>query len=153
MPTLARVRQVVDDRLTDLWLNEITPRQDAFFAARGRYWQGLRTFALTALPNNPQDGSSTVLEVTPLRTVHPTDQAETWDDVGINLGTTIPCALQIDVYDGPLGKGYVGTVWAMWDGDVYSRAQNRGPETWRTDDWRRLTSEEARDMFPPPVDI
>ena len=53
----------------------------------------------------------------------------------------------MDVYDGPQGKGYVGTVWAAFDGSVYSRARNFGPETERTLDWRRLTPEEAAGIF------
>lgn len=146
MPTLARVRDYVDQRLTDLWRDQVIPRQDAYFAAHGKYWQGLRTFSLTELPDNPADGDATVREVAPIRSTHPTDQAETWDDVGIDLGTTIPCALSIDVYGGPFGDGYVGTVWALWDGNVYTRAQNRGPETYRTYDWRRADAEEIESL-------
>lgn len=149
MPTLARVRMVVDDRLQDLWQNQIVPRQDAYFATHGKYWQGLRTFLLTQLPDNPADGTTTVLEVAPVRDSHPTDQPETWEGAGIDLGASIPFALLMDTYGGPQGQGFVGTVWAMWDGNVYTRAQNRGPETWRTFDWRRLDREEVADIgFP-----
>jgi hypothetical protein len=147
MPTLARVRTYVDDRLADLWQNQIIPRQDAYFASHGKYWQGLRTAVLSALPDNTDDGSTTVREATPTTNTHPTDQAETWTDVGIDLGTSIPMALQIDSYGGPFGDGYVGTVWALYDGEVYTRSQNRGPETYRTEPWRRMTAAEVTELL------
>lgn len=147
MPTLARVRMYVDDRLTDLWQNQIVPRQDAYFAARGKYWQGLRTGVLTALPDNTDDGRTDVREVSPLVLTHPTDQAETWTDAGIDLGSSIPMVLSIDTYGGPFGDGYVGTVWAMYDGDVFTRAQNRGAEDYRTYDWRRAGAEEVASLL------
>lgn len=147
MPTLARVRNVVDAELADLWQNQIVPRQDIYFANHGKYWQGLRTGILTAMPDNPDDGTTTVVRIAPLVLTHPTDQIETWVDAGIDLGTSVPMILQIDTYDGPLGKGYVGTVWAMWDGNAFSRSQNRGPETWWTEDWRRLTADEVIDLL------
>lgn len=136
MPTLVQVRNLVDSRLTALWTGQVVPRQAAYAATHGgRYWQGYRTFVITSLPNNPSDANPTVLEVTPVLNTHPTDQPETWIDQGMNLEATIPMALQMDVYDGPLGRGYVGTVWARWNGNTYSRAQQFGPETWRTFAW------------------
>jgi hypothetical protein len=138
MPTLAQVRNFVDARLANLWTNQVVPRQNAFFAAHGRYWQGLVTSDLLDLPNNPDSGDPGVLETVPLVLRHPTDQPETWTDAGINLGATIPMALEIHTYDGPLGKGYVGYVWARWAGELYMRCQNFGPETWRTLAWHRV---------------
>lgn len=136
MPTLTQVRNAVDSRLTTLWTGQIVPRQTAYAANHGgRFFQGLVTFTISSLPNNPSDANPTLLEVTPVLNTHPTDQAETWLDQGINLEATIPMALRMDCYDGPLGKGYVGTVWGRWNGNTYSRAQQFGPETWRTFAW------------------
>jgi hypothetical protein len=132
---LAQVRDAVDARLVTLWTGQVVPRQDAYFAAHGKYWQGYRTFDVTLLPDNPSSGSPTVLEVVPVTDTHPTDQDETWTGAGLVLGATIPMALQMDVYNGPLGHGYVGTVWARWNGNTYTRSQNNGPETWRTKPW------------------
>lgn len=137
MPTLIQVRDAVDARLTNLWQNQIIPRQDVYFAARGRYWQGLLTTNIASLPNNLATGS--VLEVAPNLNAKPTDQAESWSGNSINLEPTIPMALAIDAYHGPLGRGYVGLVWARHLGNTYHRAQNRGPETWRTFDWVLLS--------------
>lgn len=135
MPTLAQVRTAVDARLANLWTNQIQPKQAAFLAARGKYWQGIRTTVLTALPNNlTADG--TTAEVVPDTSVHPTDQAETWADANISLGATIPMALEIHTYDGLGGMGYVGIVYVKVNGTTYVRAQNNGPQTWRTFAWR-----------------
>ena len=138
MPTLAQVRNVVDARLADLWTNQILPKQAVYLAAHGRYWQGIRTTVLTLLPNN-LTADATTAEVTPDTSGHPTDQAETWADANINLGATIPMALEIHAYDGPLGKGFVGMVWARVNGTTYTRAQQSGPETWRTQAWQVAT--------------
>lgn len=140
MPTLVQVRNFVDGRLATLWTGQIVPRQDAYFAANGKYWQGVRTTTLALCPNNPSDASPSVLEVVPTMTVKPTDQAEDWTAAGINLGATVPMAFEIHSYNGPQGKGYVGIVWARWNGNVYTRSQNFGPETWRTEPWAQVVT-------------
>jgi hypothetical protein len=136
MPTLVQVRNAVDARLTALWTGQVVPRQAQYASNHGgRFFQGYLTFVLSALPNNPSNASPTLLEVVPVLDTHPTDQAFTWLDAGLNLEATIPMALQMDVYDGSLGKGYVGTVWGRWNGNLYTRSQNNGPEVWRSQPW------------------
>jgi len=98
---------------------------------------------LVDLLNNPNNADLTILEVVPDTSRHPTDQAASWAAAGIDLGVTIPCALAITIYDGPFGVGYVGIIFAMWAGTVYSRSQNNGPETWRTEPWHIVTLPEA----------
>ena len=46
---------------------------------------------------------------------------------------------RVDVYDGPLGKGYVVVETKVEDGKTFEKATNFGPEEWRTHDWE-LTS-------------
>ncbi len=126
MPTLQLVRAVADARLTVLWTDHIRPRQDAYFAAHGRYWQGLVTSSI------PEDGAEAVADYTS----SPTDQAETWADIfGAAIGMSLPVALAVDVYEGPQGHGFVARVWIRYDGTVYMRAQNHGLESWRTAAW------------------
>lgn len=133
MPTLTQVRDAVDARLATLWTNQIVPKQDAYFTNNGKYWQGILTTNLDVIPNNLATGA--VLEVAPDLTRKPTDQATSWAAAAINLEPTIPMALEIHAYNGPLGHGYVGIVWAKRTGTVYRRCQNNGPETWRTRAW------------------
>jgi hypothetical protein len=141
MPTLAQVRDFVDNRLANFFTNQIVPRENTYFAAHGRYFQGLAVINVdTELPNNPNSGSATVLEVTLNANVKPTDQAESWSDLGFNFGgTTLPMAILIDAYNGPGGHGYVTTVYARWNGNWYSRSHNVGPEDWRTKAWRQVS--------------
>lgn len=138
MPTLAQVRDFVDARLTDLWTNQVVPRQNVYFGNHGRYWQGIITTNLPDLPNNPQNANPVVLEVVPDILRAPTDQPTNWQQAGLNLGATIPMALEIHTYDGPEGMGYVGFVWARWNGNTYMRCQAFGPEKWRTLAWHRV---------------
>ena len=134
MPTLAQLRNAVDARLATLWTNQVLPRQAAYFAAHGRYWQGIVTTDRINLPNT-LTADAAAAEMVPDKTRKPTDQNENWTDAGLPLEATIPMGLCIDVYDGPLGMGYVGVVVAKHNGTIYSRAQNFGPETWRTLPW------------------
>jgi hypothetical protein len=141
MPSLQQVRDFVDNRLANFWTNQVIPKQNAYFAAHSRYWQGVILVGLTALPDNPNNGDATVLEVTPNASARPTDQAESWADLGFNFGAQnrVPMAIQIDTYNGPQGWGYVGTVYARWNGNYYTRSQNVGPETHRTIGWRQIS--------------
>ncbi len=139
MPTLAAVRSAVDARLADLWTNQIVPRQETYASNHGgRYWQGILCIDLANLPDN-LPAAPAVLEAVPDLTRKPADQATSWLASGIALGATIPMAIAIDVYDGPAGTGYVGTVWAKHNGTIYSRAQATGPEAAeRTFAWRAV---------------
>ncbi len=139
MPTLTQVRNAIDTRLATIWNNQVQPRQDAYFVAHGRYWQGLVTTLQINLPNNPSDGNNIILEMVPNLLGHPTDQSETWADNLIVLEATIPMAVEMWAYGGPLGQGYVGIVYGKWNGNVYKRSQNFGPESWRTEGWALIS--------------
>jgi hypothetical protein len=134
VPTLAQTRNAVDARLADLWTNQIVPRQAAYAAAHGgRFWQGIVIADLDALPDNPT-GTGEVAEVVPDLTRRAADHPS-WQAANVNLGATVPMALAIHTYDGPQGRGYVGQVWVRHNGTTYTRAQNSGPEAWRTRPW------------------
>lgn len=138
-------------------MNQIQPKQDAYLLANGRYWQGIVTTDRLLVPNNPNDATDVVLEVLPDIDRKPTDQAESWRTSGINLGTTLPMAIEVHVYNGPQGHGYVGIVYARWDDTIYTRKHNSGPETWRTEPWRidpdltaRIRELPAAELVPQP---
>lgn len=126
MATLAQIRNAVDAKLASLW-GTIQTRQDAYAAAHdGRYWQGLRTATIT-----PVDGVAVLPDVGQNT---PTDQPVAWP--AAILTVPLAMALQIDVYDGPAGQGYVATVQVSVLGQTYERAAQVGPETWRQYGWR-----------------
>ncbi len=55
--------------------------------------------------------------------------------IGIFLLLSIPCQISVDVYDGPLGKGWTVTLRATKAGVLYWRTWNVGAEMWRRTDW------------------
>jgi hypothetical protein len=131
MANLAQLRTRVDAWLADKWPT-VVARQQNFFANRGRYWQGLKTHTIDPAHTNSTEGDSIPDQLN----ANPTDQFENWSTVFPEWdGVAIPCAVQCDVYDGPEGKGWVATIWIRFNGTLYSRSQNVGPESHRTEAW------------------
>ncbi len=78
----------------------------------------------------------------------PTDQKETWADVGIATLADLPdktgldaLSVQIDTYDGPQGKGWQAVFSIELGGTTYQRTYNRGPEAYRDQDWVEVKKE------------
>lgn len=123
---MAQIRTAVDARLTALW-STVTAAQDMYAAGHnGRYWQGLRSASTI-----PSEGNESLPDI---GTRCPTDQ------IGVPWPAAIrnavqPMAVASDVYDSPLGTGYVITVWVRVLGTLYARSQNVGPEQFRTQAW------------------
>lgn len=131
MATLSEVRDTINDWLADRW-SIVTTRQDAYYAAHGVYFQGILTHLVppeyTALLTGAIEPGNL--------DANPTDQIYSWDDFMPELrDVSMPCALRFDVYQGPLGDGYVATVFVAYNGYIYARSHNTGPETWRSVDW------------------
>lgn len=127
MATLNQIRNAVDARLTALW-PAVVAKQDAYAADHGgRFWQGMRSHSV-----NPSEGATALPTI---GTTCPTDQlGEPWPTAVRNLA--IEMAVQCDCYDaGAAGTGYVVTVWVDVLGTTYSRSQNVGPESHRTEAW------------------
>ncbi len=134
MPTLAQVRNRVNNWLSDRW-PLIQARQAAYFRRHGRYFQGLPTHS-----EPPQHSSAGDNDEIPDRlNGRPTDQAESWRDFLDELhDAPLPAAIRSDVYQGWRGFGYVITVQVRFDGDTYERAQHVGPEADRAFNWRQF---------------
>jgi hypothetical protein len=128
--TLAQVRTRVDNRLAAIFPT-VQAKEATYQAGHSRYWQGIATTV-----NLPDNGGDCI----PDASRKPYYQLESWADLfpGLLQGSE-PAAFEIHVYDGPLGQGYVSRVWALYQGTVYTRAQNVGPETWRQYAWRAET--------------
>lgn len=134
MPIPAGLKAKIDGRL-GLMLTHLEARQDAYFTAHGRYFQGIKTH--TVLPKGEIDE-----ETPPDRTRKPTDQAEDWDDAGIILPATMPMALAVDTYDGPRGKGWSARVEVEHQGREFARRVGFGPDAEHyTNDWQDVTDE------------
>lgn len=130
MATVAQIKAAAEQFKQDHGAKFLN-RQEAYLTARNINWQGIISHVTI-----PDDGVATAPDLTR----RPTDQNERWQDVftGANLlPATWPIAVQVDVYDGPSGKGWTITVLATKNGITYSRTWNFGPETWREDGlWR-----------------
>lgn len=128
MATPAQIRAACDAKLDQL-RQYVVSRENTYFANHGHYWQGLRTHTI-----DPADG----VEVLPtIGQRCPTDQqGYPWPSQF--LTTPIPMSLRIDVYDGPLGQGYTGTLEVVIGANTWQRCEVFGPETWRAFGWRQM---------------
>lgn len=118
MATPAEIRDAIQARLAAVW-PQLTARQDAYFTAKGRYWQGRRTHAVA-----PADGAAAPADRLSDR---PTDQAEDWTAFGVGAWTEA-FALEIHCYRGPGGNGWVARAVVTLGGRTWERWRGQGPE-------------------------
>lgn len=134
--SLATVRNKIDTWLTARWPT-LVGWQNSYFGTNGKYFQGKWTHTNTIEQTDALAGDA----LADLLDDKPTDQPQSWRDlVGTALNALpFPARLRIDVYDGPEGKGWAATLQVLYQGAVYERSQNVGPETWRTVAWHSVT--------------
>jgi hypothetical protein len=133
MPTLAQVQNIAGNRLNALFNGQLSARQAPYLTANGHFFQGTRT---SALPVNLNNASPTVTEIAPDLTQRPRDRPHRWADFGAVLGATIPFALELHVYQGPQGRGWVAIASLIWNSQRWIKTRQSGPETSRERDWR-----------------
>lgn len=136
--SLATVRAKIDNWLTPKW-PWLIGKQSDYFTANGYYFQGLWTHTGELIQTDALDGDT----VPDNLSSRPTDQVHTWHDaVGNALNALLlPARLKLDVYDGPQGKGWVAVLQVKYNGNVYQRAKQVGPETGHTQDWHQVELE------------
>jgi hypothetical protein len=137
MTTLAQVRDKADQKLADLWVNVIRPKELEWFAVNREYAQCIHT---QNIPDN-QPADATVRELLPETNLEPSDRpGVTAKSIfgSANIDVSLPFALAIDAYRGPYGPGFVGRVWVKYEGVTYMRAKNYGPETHNAFNWVAL---------------
>lgn len=133
MPTLNQVRTKIDDWVTGKWPT-IVARQENYRTNRGTYWQGLITHSVlpTFATNASGDAAADLLNS------NPTDQFSSWLNVFPEwVAELLPCAVKVDVYDGPQGAGWTLTALVIYNGDIYKRVVNVGPESSRAQAWAK----------------
>lgn len=130
MATLQQIKDQVDAKLATLW-TAIQNKEDAYFTANGRYWQGLLTHSVT-----PADGTETLPNV---GTNAPAYQGSPYPTAIRNVA--LPFVLEIHQYVCPDGtKGYQAFVYVTVLGETYSRSAQVGPETFRVFGWTKVTA-------------
>lgn len=128
--TLQQIKDQADAKLATLW-TAVQNKEAAYFAANGRYWQGLKTHTV-----NPADGNETLPNV---GTATPYYQSDPYPLAIRN--TALPMALEIHQYQCPDGtKGYQAFVYVTVLGETYTRSAQVGPETWRAYGWRKIAA-------------
>jgi hypothetical protein len=129
MATPNQIRTAVEARLRAL-LQDIVQRQQVYRAMNGRYWQGVRTHAVT-----PADGAATAPDLT-----RKVGDFEDWQTFGAQLPATVECAFQVDTYSGTGGDGYTVTVFVEVAGDVWTRTATIGPDSRRATAWQKVSA-------------
>ena len=144
MATLTATRNRID-AFVDAKLEGIHDAQSDFHAANGRHWQGLPTHDRVELPSH-SGGDDDKAAAHPNR--KPSGESHDWTGIlsilnphlpeSVLTGIKLPASLQVSTYGGPDGDGYVLSAEFDWDGVVWRRDWNTGPETYRDHDWRTL---------------
>ena len=131
--SLATVRDRIDNWLTPRW-SWLTGKQDDYFTANGLYFQGLWTHTAEVEQTDLLGGDTLADNLAS----KPSDRPHDWRDaVGNALDSLpFPARLRLDVYDGPQGKGWQAMLQVRYQGNVYERVRQVGPETYRTHDWQ-----------------
>jgi hypothetical protein len=127
MPTLAQIRNRVDDWLAVLW-PLLVAFQEAYFAVHGHYWQGLWTSK-----NLQENTTASYADAAPDNLdSFPSDQPRSWrtlPQVIRNLLESIPIPnrLRMDVYECGEGHGWSGMIQMKINGTIYERRKGVGP--------------------------
>lgn len=87
-------------------------KQEAYYALKGRYWQGLAHGQRTH------------------------DYNEGWADMAVTRPTDVSAA--VNVYRAPQGWGWELAVTIVDGSNTYHRCINHGPETWRAHRWQEV---------------
>lgn len=110
--------------------------QDAWLTAKGQYFQGLG--ASKTLPSNGADAPTDNLAA------HPTDQSEDWKafqssaQVPIVVPPAMPAQMIFNVYEGPQGWGWELVTEFLYNGLLYRKVWNTGPESGRELPWTEI---------------
>lgn len=129
LPT-STLNQAQIDSVFSSVLASATEKQAGFFTGKGRYFQGLKTPAVT-----PAD----MLALPTDSILKPAGQPESWANAGIALPVLSEISFRIDVYDGPKGRGYVLHGEIQLAGKLYRKSACFGPESWQEQDWHDVT--------------
>ena len=117
----AQANRVVDDLI-----NSLKSIQPAYRGVHGHYWQGVR-MPLTI----PADRGKLKME----KNQKPSDQEESWFDVGVKVPDTSLVSVAVHTYDGPNGQGYEVEGRMESGGSLWQRVAHTGVENWREQDW------------------
>lgn len=113
MATLAQIRTKVDYFLADLWVNEIVPKEEAYFAKHGRYAQ------ILVSPTTPvaDDATATFVKRPP------TDE-QFESDFTFQIVSPVPAQIEIHTHNNGGQHGFTAHVWVEVLGKRYHKSKN-----------------------------
>lgn len=136
--TVAAQQSYIDSNWWPAAVPVIQAEENTYLTEQNRYLQGL--ISHTVIPQH--SGTGRGADATPDNLIAViSDQPHTLDNrlpPGIK-GQKWPCAVVLDVYQGPQGWGWVATLMfrhTATPGQVHERAINFGPETYRNFGWK-----------------
>ncbi len=106
--------------------SQLLEKQEKYFESASKYWQGIQ-FHDTIVTDKEERAAEI--------TRKPVEQEEDWETMKFDFPKTFPCTLQVDIYDGPSGKGWALTGRVRINKIIYRRTMNYGPEEWREFPW------------------
>ena len=134
MPTLNQIKNRVNSRALVLW-NLLQTRQETYLQNNGIYWQGLITPSqlpeFSDVDDSPLDADNTDKNAN--------SHDVSWDIILPEIkNTPLSAQIRVDTYEAPNGHGYSLTLRLIYNGQVFSRTKQHGPETWRDENWHEL---------------
>jgi hypothetical protein len=102
----------------------------------GYYFQGFWTHGTVVTQTDALDGDT----ISDQLHHRPSDQVHDWRHLIQTAfdSLPLPARLKIDCYNGPAGLGWVAVLQVLYQGVVYQRSKQVGPETWRTEAWHAV---------------
>lgn len=128
---LKEIQSSVDNYLVTQ-LDIIIGKQEDYLKTNSKYWQGL------SFDTEVKDYSS-IDSVARGDTISskPTNETVGWTDILPEITpATCPATITIDIYDGPLGKGWLVKADFIYLDSIYRKIRNVGPELYRESDWQ-----------------
>ena len=113
----------------DSLFTQFTPLQLEYKSSHNnRYFQGVGTPQTV-----PEDGNA----IAPDLSLHPSDQAEDWDEFGATLPSAMNFSVALHTYYGDAGQGWVAVATVIEDGKTWTKQKSFGSEV-RDAEWAEM---------------
>lgn len=137
MPTLNQIETRVDSKLLSLW-TMLQVRQETYFQGNGLYWQGINTPVQIPEFSNLIDNPRNADIIDRIAGSH----SISWDTILPEIkNSPLSAQFAVDNYESPFGHGYQLTAKFLYEGRLFMRIRQHGPETERNTDWLEMSSE------------
>ncbi len=131
MPTLNQIKNRINSKASILW-SLLQTRQEIYLQNNGIYWQGLITPSQIPVFSDVDDNPLNANDTDKIANSH----SVSWNTVLPEVkDAPLSAQLRVDAYKSPFGHGYSLTLRLIYNGRVFSRTKQHGPETWMNENW------------------